>query len=377
MLPHWRIAATLILLGLFCALPQVARAAVDPTQGTSCTAMASGPISGSTDGLSVVQPGGGNNLVCISGTWQYPQYVLGTAAASAGSSCSGYPSGALRYNTTLNNVEVCNGTNWEFLAASTTSCGTPSGLSFTNVTSASLSTVYTSNSATITFTGCSGGALSVSVSGAATAQISVNGGAWGTSGAISSGQTLQVRLTSSGSVSTTLTATVTVGGSSTNWTVTTLSGTLIAFSTTSTYVGGTIGSLAAADAICQSEANTAGYAGTFKAIISDGSTSAASHLTTLSYPIVNGFDGTTIATTNLWVGALSNSIKTPSGVATGGVWTGSTAAGAISGNGTCSSWTSTGVNGQAGSVQTPGSATWIANITQACTASNRLYCVQE
>jgi hypothetical protein len=235
------------------------------------------------------------------GTYGYPIVTLQNAAAAAGSSCTGYDPGALRYNTTLSNVEMCNGTNWEFLAASTSACGTPSGLSFTNVTNATLNTMYTSSAATITFSGCTSGGLSVSVTGAATAQISINGGAWTTSGSISSGQTLQVRLTSSGSVSTGLTATVTVGSSSTNWTVTTRSGALQVFMTSTSYVGGTIGGISGANTICQAVANAAGYSGTYVAILSDNSTSAASNLT-LSYPIVNAYDGSTVAAANLWSG---------------------------------------------------------------------------
>ena len=74
------------------------------------------------------------------------------------------------------------------------------------LTGQSLSAIVASNTPTITFTGCAGTYL-VTVTGAATAQVSINGGAWVTSGAISSGQTLQVRLTSSGTANTMLTAT--------------------------------------------------------------------------------------------------------------------------------------------------------------------------
>jgi hypothetical protein len=182
--------------------------------------------------------------------------------------------------------------------------------------------------------------LSVSVSGASTAQISINGGAWTTSGSISSGQSLQVRLTSSGLVSTGQTATVTVGSTSTNWTVTTQSGSLQVFVTSGTYVGSSLGGLSGADADCVAAASAAGYSGgptgTWKAILSSDTTSAASRLT-LSYPIVRASDGTTVSTVNLWNGSLSNSF------ATGEVasWTGSTSTGGINAGYTCSSWSST------------------------------------
>jgi len=105
------LGAFLILIG-FCGVPRDAHA--DYTQGTSCTAPAAAGISGSTNGSSVVQPAGGNNLVCVSGTWQYPNYILGSTSTAAGGSCS--TAGALHYNTTISNVEYCNGTNWTQLA---------------------------------------------------------------------------------------------------------------------------------------------------------------------------------------------------------------------------------------------------------------------
>ena len=319
----------------------------------------------------------GNNLTCISSVWQYPKYVLGSAAASAGASCSTYPAGATRWNTTLTAAEVCDGTNWRFLAAATTSCGSPSGLSFTNLTSQSLGTSVNTlaNPATITFSGCSGGGLSVGVSGAATSQISINGGAWVTSGSITSGQTLNVRMTTSGSVSTTLTATVTVGGSSTNWTTTTRAGSLQVFITAGTYLAGGLGGLSGADAICQTEAGTAGYAGTYKAILSDATTSAASRLT-LSYPIVNAHGGSTVSAVNLWNGSLTNYILNPSGSGVNYVATGSTTNGSISTGHTCTSWTSTSVDLELGVIATNNA--WInGNGYFGCSGNYVLYCIQQ
>src|ERR1019366_5452046 len=133
-------AALIIVGALLWASPVQA---TDPTIGNGCTPQ--GGYSARYDN--------GNNTWCNGSVYQYPFYVMGSAAAAAGSSCSSYPAGAMRYNTTLTNIEMCNGTNWEFLAAGTSSCGSPSGLSFTNVTSATLNTVYTSNAATITFSG--------------------------------------------------------------------------------------------------------------------------------------------------------------------------------------------------------------------------------
>jgi hypothetical protein len=366
--------ALLFLFGVVVFAPD--HAVAGNQQGAACPGGAVAPIVNSAND-------DGNALVCISGTWQYPSYAFQTGAASAGSSCTGYPTGAMRYNSTLTNMEFCDGTNWRFLAASTTSCGSPSGLSFTNLTSQSLSTSVNTlaNPATITFSGCSGGGLSVSVSGAATAQISINGGAWVTSGAITSGQTLNVRMTTSSSASTVLTATVTVGGSSTNWTTTTRSGSLKIFVTANTYLPGGLGGLSGADAVCQSEAGTAGYAGTYKAILSDATTSAVSRLT-LSYPVVNAYNGTTVSAANLWNGSFSNIILRPNGSSvsfpSSSVTSGSTVLGGISGGGTCTSWSAS------GSVEfgTGGTgADWLDYSNYggygSCTTANYLYCIQQ
>ncbi len=97
---------------------------------------------------------------------------------------------------------------------------TPDSFSFTDQTNVELSTQTTSNSITIT------GLLdpaSVSVSGNGSPQVSIAGGGWTTSGTITNGQSLQVRLTSSSSYTTAHTATINVGTGSDNWSVTTKS----------------------------------------------------------------------------------------------------------------------------------------------------------
>lgn len=84
----------------------------------------------------------------------------------------------------------------------------PDNYTFSNATDVGLSTLTVSNVETIT--GITG-SVSVSVSGQGTPRISINGGSYVSSGTISNNQTLQVRLTSSASNSTTHTATVTCG----------------------------------------------------------------------------------------------------------------------------------------------------------------------
>lgn len=94
---------------------------------------------------------------------------------------------------------------------------TPAAFTFVNVTGVNRSTLTTAASITINGINTT---TPVSVTGTG-AQISINGGTWTTSGTITNGQTLAVRLTSSGSFSTALSATVNVGGVTNNWSVTT------------------------------------------------------------------------------------------------------------------------------------------------------------
>ncbi|MCC7253067.1 hypothetical protein [Hyphomicrobium sp.] len=95
---------------------------------------------------------------------------------------------------------------------------TPDAFTFTDQTNVALSTLTTSN--TIAISGINTSAP-VFVTGSG-AEISINGGAWGSSGTISNGETLQVRLTSSLTPGAEMTATVNVGGVSDIWSITTV-----------------------------------------------------------------------------------------------------------------------------------------------------------
>lgn len=91
----------------------------------------------------------------------------------------------------------------------------PSNFGFTDVVDANLSTVTTSG--TVTPTG-----YDVTTSWTVTGgQASVAGGAWATSGTINPGQNIQLRATSSASYATAVSATLTIGGISDTWYVTT------------------------------------------------------------------------------------------------------------------------------------------------------------
>jgi len=95
---------------------------------------------------------------------------------------------------------------------------TPNTFSFSPVTNALLNTIEYSNYVSIL--GLTG-PTPISISGS-TAQYSINGGAWTSlAGTTNSGDTVQVRITSSGTYSTGVTATLTVGSFSANFVVTT------------------------------------------------------------------------------------------------------------------------------------------------------------
>lgn len=100
---------------------------------------------------------------------------------------------------------------------------TPNAFSFPDVTGAPLNTLVQVPillQPDVVITGIDA-ATPVSVSGQGSPQISINGGAWTTSGTITNGQTLAVRLTSASTNGVTYTATIDVGGVTDSWTVTT------------------------------------------------------------------------------------------------------------------------------------------------------------
>lgn len=96
---------------------------------------------------------------------------------------------------------------------------TPDSFSFTNVTGQNLNTDIISNGVAIN--GIGPNAVTVGVTGEGTPRIRINGGGWVSSGTISNGQTLEVRLRSANAENTKRTATVTVGTGSATWEVTT------------------------------------------------------------------------------------------------------------------------------------------------------------
>lgn len=122
-------------------------------------------------------------------------------------------------NTTTNTLLTIGGVKDTFsvttLAASSDT--TPNAFSFTDQTGVALSAVVTSN--TVTISGINA-AATISVSGGS---YSINGGAFTTAaGTINNGNTVAVRLTASASNATTSNATLTIGGVSDTFSVTTV-----------------------------------------------------------------------------------------------------------------------------------------------------------
>lgn len=238
-------------------------------------------------------------------------------------------------------------------------------LTFDDETNAGLSAVVVSNAEKVI-----GAGGAISISGTGSPEFQINGGSWVTSGTVSAGDTLRLRLTSAAAINTTRSATVTIGSDNYDWTVTTRAWARRVFITSPTYQGN-FGSLAAADAICQSEASGAGYSGTWKAILSSSASNAKDRLT-IAYPIVRANPTTTVVeSTNLWASSLEADFG--SGVY---VWTGTDAFGNYYSAATCSDWTSSssGVSGRRGyGGDTDGR--WVSNSSQTCDNVARFMCI--
>lgn len=300
--------------------------------------------------------------------------------------CDGNARGAIKYDSVAGILKFCDGSAWGSIASTTSGgCTGPGAFSFTNLTSQSPGTLVYSN--TITPSGCGASSMAVTISGSGMPQFSINGGAWTTSGAINPGETIRLRMTTSNSVSTTLSAVVVIGTTTgTTWATTTMNGVLKIFVTSASYFSTAIGSLSNADALCQSQAGLLGYDGSYKALLSDETTSAKDRLT-ITYPIIRASDGVVVAATNLWSGTLDNAIGT------GGVdvWTGTKTDGTKDTGNTCTSWTSASGPAFVGKAdKTFGgdgrfdyeNHSWIhtgnyGNTPFSCSAQWRLYCLQQ
>ena len=175
-------------------------------------------ISGINDGAAVTVSGDGNPQVSINGgAWATSGTIMNNQTLAV------RLTSAATFSTTRSTTVTVGGVSDTWNVTTLAGDTTPDAFSFTDQSDVALSTLTTAN--TLTISGINDGAA-VTVSGDGNPQVSINGGAWATSGTITNNQTLAVRLTSAASYDTTSTATVAVGGVTDTWTVTTLGDTV-------------------------------------------------------------------------------------------------------------------------------------------------------
>ena len=151
-----------------------------------------------------------------SGAITFAQTTSNSApSSSAFSSTTTYtqPRGSTRYYWASQSGYISDGTTFTASSVDTT----PNAFDFTNQTGLEINTLTESN--TVTITGITD-AATVTISGNS-AQFSIAGGSYGTSGTITNGQNLKLRMTTSSSFSTGVSTTITVGGVSDSVTFTT------------------------------------------------------------------------------------------------------------------------------------------------------------
>jgi hypothetical protein len=232
------------------------------------------PYTGDTQGVAcspnnALSYNGNSFVSCTSGAWAVQPVTIGTQTAA----CSSTYAGQVQWDGT--NLDLCNSSTWLTIA---TIGNTPSVFSFTNQTGVSTSATISSNAVTLSgFTGtvnatCGTGCTAIA-----------RNGTWGstTVNGFQSGDTIAIRLTSSGSLNTAVTATVTAGTTvSGTWSVTTTSSTPSAFSFTDVTGANTNFTY------CSNAATLSGFTGTLTATCNTGCTTIA----------LNGvYGGTTVA----------------------------------------------------------------------------------
>lgn len=282
--------------------------------------------------------------------------------------------GAVRYDEGQNVLKFCDGATWRTIGATIAGGDTtPNAFSFTNLTGQPLGAIVYSN--TITITGIDPDQV-VNITGSGSPAVSINGGAWASNGFISSGDTLQIRQVTAASVSTSRTATVTVGSSSVNWTVTTRAGALVIF-TTNVTVAGNFGGVSGGDMICQNQASLYGLSGTYKAVLSDSTTHAKDRLT-LSYPIVNT-NNDIVFSYNMWNQTLENGIRMANNSMPGSTrwaWSGTVRPDGLATARLCSDWASTAGDGTATETVTGYGGVMMDNAST-CATGRPMLCIQQ
>lgn len=338
--------------------------------------------------------------------------------------CDSSSEGSIRYNSAVSvkYFEICNGTAWVTLGDGGGGADTlatlpdvslsnlqngqtlvynaglnkwvnnvcndvPNPVTFTALTQQPLSTLVTSNIVQINGIACSTdanvtgeGVPEYRICGNATCSSIITNWTRGTQSTIQSGQYVQLRLNTPVAPGKTFTANLKIGHTfNAPWTVTTFPPKRIFVTSTST--NGNLSGLAGADLRCQNLADAVPLGGTFKAWLSDGTTSAASRLNQFAsyYVLVNG-----VRVANNWADLTDGNLMariniTESGATVAGsVWTNTTRTGAINNTRHCTNWT-VGTSAQPGSEGTTGNAdySWTDETYNNCNFSRRLYCFEQ
>ncbi len=174
--------------------------------------------------------GAGRFLVCNGSTWQLALEfdnsgnVGGTLVVGESSeTCGVSTEGGLRYNTTSNSLELCDGSSWDAVSVGACADATPATFNFTDLVNQSTSTLVTSNILQITGLECTVG---ISVSGSPQLRTCSDSGCssvvtdWTGSGTIDNSNYIQLRLTSSAAGGDTYSATLSVGTNADVWSAT-------------------------------------------------------------------------------------------------------------------------------------------------------------
>jgi hypothetical protein len=169
---------------------------------------------------------------------------------------------------------------------------------------------------------------------------------------------------------------------------------------TSTTYDGNLGGIAGADAKCQARADAASLGGTWKAMISDGSTNASSRILNRTKPVftisgklawnpsqqvilggdtnpANGYGSLPFGGAGI-VGSAINITELGTAPAAYVVWAATNTNGLVQGTSHCSNWTSnsSGISGYYGNASAT-NATWISQNVSPCNNSYRLYCLED
>ena len=222
-----------------------------------------------------------------SGAITFAQTTTTTAPGSGSfSSTTSYtqPRGSTRYYWASQSGYISGSTT--FTSSSVDS--TPDSFNFTDQTGLEINTLTESN--TVTITGITD-AATVTISGNS-AQFSINGGSYGTSGTITNNQTLKLRMTTSSSFSTGVSTTITVGGVSDSVTFTTRAANVSApTSVTATQTTNTSGSSQTVDVTGSGGTGTTSVSNDGSNYYSNGTDFSHSRNSTVTYYARNTNEG--------------------------------------------------------------------------------------